>query len=74
MRATIEERLITDFYRDPRVAAALPAVEAAVTEGSRSPFDAAEELIRLRAGIASPWDGLDRVLRRDDDLVGALPA
>lgn len=54
MRAAIEERLIADFYRDPRVAAALPAVEAAVTEGSRSPFDAAEELIRLRAGIASP--------------------
>jgi hypothetical protein len=28
----------------------------------------------VRAGTPSPWDGLDRVLRRDDELVGALPA
>jgi len=48
MRATIEERLIADFYNDPHVAAALPGIEAAVVSGARSPFDAAEELLKLR--------------------------
>ena len=48
MRATIEERLITDFYNDPGVVGALPGIEADVVNGSRGPFDAAEELLKLR--------------------------
>lgn len=48
MRATIEERLITGFYNDPRVATALPGIEAEVISGVRGSFDAAEELLRLR--------------------------
>lgn len=48
MRATIEERLLAGFYADPRVQAALPALEQAIIQGTRSPFDAADELLRLR--------------------------
>ncbi len=48
MRATIEERLVSDFYADPRVKDALAALEEAVSDGSRSPFDAAEEILKLR--------------------------
>ncbi len=48
MRATIEERLVSGFFQDQRVQAALPDVERAVTDGTRSPFDAAEELLKLR--------------------------
>ena len=47
MRATIEERLVSGFFADPRVQAALPELERAVTDGSRSPFDAADELLRF---------------------------
>ncbi len=50
MRATIEERLVTGFYNDPQVQAALPDLEQAVSNGSRSPFDAADELLRLTRG------------------------
>ena len=48
MRATIEERLVSRFCGDPGVQAALADLERAVNEGSRSPFDAAEELLKLR--------------------------
>jgi LAO/AO transport system kinase len=47
MRATIEERLVSGFYNDPRVKDALPGLEDAVIQGLRSPFDAADELLRL---------------------------
>ena len=47
MRATIEERLVSGFFNDPRVIAALPALEEAVMSGTRSPFDAADEILRL---------------------------
>jgi LAO/AO transport system kinase len=50
MRATIEERLVSGFYGDPRIKSALPALEQAVRDGSRSPFDAADELLRLAKG------------------------
>ena len=50
MRATIEERLVSGFYSDPRIKSALPALEQAVSDGSRSPFDAADELLRLAKG------------------------
>ena len=50
MRATIEERLLSGFFLDPRVQAALPELEQAVMEGSRSPFEAADELLRLARG------------------------
>jgi LAO/AO transport system kinase len=50
MRATIEERLVSGFFNDPRVQAALPELERAVTEGNRSPFDAADELLRFSRG------------------------
>jgi LAO/AO transport system kinase len=46
MRATIEERLISGFYDHPAVRAALPGLEKAVIAGTRSPFEAAEELLR----------------------------
>jgi LAO/AO transport system kinase len=47
LRSTIEEALLTGFFNDPRVQAALPAVEAEMDKGDRSPFDAAAELLRL---------------------------
>lgn len=61
MRATIEERLVTGFYNDPRVQAVLPDLEKAVNDGSRSPFDAADELLRLTRGyLEEPrTDGTD---------------
>jgi LAO/AO transport system kinase len=49
MRATVEERLIGDFFSDPRVQAALLDLEKAVISGARSPFDAADELLRSRS-------------------------
>ncbi len=48
LRAAIEERLLADFYADPRIAQLLPGLERAVMAGARSPFDAAEELFRAR--------------------------
>lgn len=48
MRATIEERLVSVFFLDPRVQACLPDLERAVMQGSRSPFDAADELLKFR--------------------------
>jgi LAO/AO transport system kinase len=50
MRATIEERLLSGFYSDPRVKAALAILEQAVSDGSKSPFEAAEEILRLARG------------------------
>lgn len=50
MRATIEERLVSAFFHDPRVMSAMTALENEVAEGRRSPFDAAEELLRLTRG------------------------
>jgi LAO/AO transport system kinase len=47
IRATIEERLIEGFFQDPRVQAALPAMEAAVVAGEQSPFAVAEDLLRI---------------------------
>ncbi len=46
MRATIEERLVSRFYSDQQVAERLKALEQEVVQGSISPFDAAEELLR----------------------------
>jgi LAO/AO transport system kinase len=50
MRATIEERLISRFYEDEQVVERLSALEQAVMQGSISPFDAAEELLK-KAGL-----------------------
>ncbi len=47
LRSTIEEALLLGFFTDPRIQAALPAVEAEMDKGDRSPFDAAAELLRL---------------------------
>lgn len=47
LRAAIEERWITDLYSDPRVADALRDLEDQVSRGARSPFDAADELLRI---------------------------
>ncbi len=47
LRSTIEEALLNGFFNDPRIQAALPAVEAEMDKGDRSPFDAAAELLRL---------------------------
>ena len=47
MRSTIEERLITGFYSDPRVQAMLADLENSVVSGTHSPFDAAEELLKI---------------------------
>lgn len=46
MRATIEERLVSRFYSDPRVLQGLKGLEEAVVNGTISPFDAADELLR----------------------------
>jgi LAO/AO transport system kinase len=47
LRSTIEEALLSGFFNDPRIQHALPAVEAEMDKGDRSPFDAAAELLRL---------------------------
>lgn len=48
LRAAVEERLLTDFFGDPRIAQRLPELERAVMAGTRSPFDAADELLRAK--------------------------
>lgn len=50
MRSTIEEQLITGFYSDPRVQAELAVLESSVVSGTCSPFDAAEELLKIVRG------------------------
>jgi LAO/AO transport system kinase len=47
LRAAIEERLIEGFFTNADVLRALPDLEKAVAERTRSPFDAADELLRL---------------------------
>lgn len=48
MRATIEECLVSGFFLDPKVQAAVPDLERAVMDGALSPFDAADQLLKLR--------------------------
>ena len=46
MRSTIEEALLDGFHAHPAVQAELPDIERQVREGTISPFDAAEELLK----------------------------
>lgn len=54
MRSAIEEALVEGFYGDARVQAALGPSEQAVLAGEKSPFDAAEELLRLFRTASGP--------------------
>lgn len=47
LHETIREQLISDFYRLPEVKAQLKEVEAQLTEGKTTSFDAAEYLLSL---------------------------
>jgi LAO/AO transport system kinase len=47
LHETIREQLISDFYRLPEVKAQLKEVEAQLTSGRISSFDAAEYLLSL---------------------------
>ncbi len=47
MRDTVKDRLVDGFFRDERVVQALPDLENAVIAGTKSPFDAADELLKL---------------------------
>lgn len=47
MRSTIEEALLDSFNSHPAVQAELPNTEQQVREGTTSPFDAAETLLKL---------------------------
>ncbi len=55
MHRAVEEDLLAALHSDPHVAAALPEVEGAVRSGTKSPFQAAAELLALfRKGGAPP--------------------
>ena len=46
MHRYIADRLRARFYDDPEVRRRLPELEAAIAAGTRSPIDAAEELLQ----------------------------
>ncbi|HDP79841.1 MAG TPA: methylmalonyl Co-A mutase-associated GTPase MeaB, partial [Spirochaetes bacterium] len=50
MRSMLEEHLSAVFYKNPRVAEILPAIEKAVVEGTMPPTAAAAELIEVFEG------------------------
>jgi LAO/AO transport system kinase len=54
MRSAIEEALLDGFNAHPAVQAELPKIECQVREGTISPFDAAEALIKLSMGKSGP--------------------
>ena len=54
LRSAIEENLLREFYHEPGIRAALDKLEAAVVAGSTSPFDAADELLRLFRTTSAP--------------------
>lgn len=48
LRSTLEERLITDFFSEPHVRSRMAELEHEVASGMRSPFEAVEELLRMK--------------------------
>lgn len=58
LHEAISERLLQDLFALPAVRQAMPRIEEDVRQGRRSPFDAADELVRLfRTASGPPREG-----------------